>query len=129
MLQSVARRAFTHPIHTIVFVALLASTSYVGVLEGSLLDPSPASGRSTLVADLTSLLDGGRQLRVGEKTGWQWQLDQGAAEDAEKVNSLELYQSVQSLTGLTAGTASRNCDTHFPELVIQRLPQDGAAGG
>ncbi|KAI4286386.1 MAG: hypothetical protein L6R35_004362 [Caloplaca aegaea] len=84
MLQSVARRAFTHPIHTIVFVALLASTSYVGVLEGSLLDPSPASGRSTLVADLTSLLDGGRQLRVGEKTGWQWQLDQGAAEDAEK---------------------------------------------
>lgn len=126
MLQSVARRAFTHPIHTIVFVALLASTSYVGVLEGSLLDPSPFSGSSTSVADLTSLFDGGRQLRVGEKTGWQWQLEKGGKEDAEKVNSLRLYRPVQSLTGPATDTASRSCHTHFPKLLVQRVSQDGA---
>ncbi|KAI4178828.1 MAG: hypothetical protein L6R41_008187 [Letrouitia leprolyta] len=75
-LQSVARSAFTHPIHTIVFVALLASTSYIGVLEGSLLEPNPSAGNTSGVTDLSSLLEGGRQLRVSEQSGWRWQVEQ-----------------------------------------------------
>lgn len=91
-LQSIARRAFTHPIHTIVFVALLASTSYVGVLEGSLLDPNPSSSGIAGVADLASLLDGGRQLSVGEKTGWQWQVEQSMGDNLENVIASERHQ-------------------------------------
>ncbi|KAL9007014.1 MAG: hypothetical protein Q9188_000218 [Gyalolechia gomerana] len=75
-LQSVARSAFTHPIHTIVFVALLASTSYIGVLEGSLLEPNSSTGNASGVADLPSLLEGGRQLRVSEQSGWKWHVEQ-----------------------------------------------------
>ncbi|KAJ5137540.1 hypothetical protein N7526_003773 [Penicillium atrosanguineum] len=37
-LQCISRRACVHPIHTIVVIALLASTTYVGLLEGSLFD-------------------------------------------------------------------------------------------
>ncbi|KAI4105648.1 MAG: hypothetical protein L6R37_002636 [Teloschistes peruensis] len=73
VLQSVARSAFTHPIHTIVFVALLASTSYVGVLEGSLVEPSPTLSPDSLHSvNVTTLLDGARQLEVGRDTNWKW---------------------------------------------------------
>lgn len=85
VLQSIARRAFTHPIHTIVFVALLASTSYVGVLEGSLFDPNPSANNISHAKDLSSLLDGARQLKVGEDTGWKWQTEQGGTDHSENV--------------------------------------------
>ncbi|KAL8958013.1 MAG: hypothetical protein Q9193_004851 [Seirophora villosa] len=125
MLQSVARRAFTHPIHTIVFVALLASTSYVGVLEGSLLDPRPSSGSSTSVADLTSLFDGGRQLRVGEKTGWQWQLEKGGKEDAEKIQHLAVVTLIfpNSLSNVYPRTAPLTDEVPLPnDTSAQTLP-------
>ncbi|KAL8803150.1 MAG: hypothetical protein Q9200_006327 [Gallowayella weberi] len=79
VLQSVARRAFTHPIHTIVFVAILASTSYVGVLEGSLVDPTSTTNGSP-ATDLSSMVEGARQLKVGESTGWKWQVEQGGTD-------------------------------------------------
>lgn len=75
ILQSLSRRAFTHPIHTIVFVALLASTSYIGLLEGSLLDHTSLAGHATGGTDLASLAGNGRRLRLGEQTGWRWQID------------------------------------------------------
>ncbi|KAI9888730.1 MAG: 3-hydroxy-3-methylglutaryl-coenzyme A (HMG-CoA) reductase isozyme [Vezdaea aestivalis] len=62
LFQSLSRRATTHPIHTIVTVALLASTSYVGLLEGSVFD-SPSAAPAL----------GEKQLQVGEQTGWKWQ--------------------------------------------------------
>ena len=73
-LQIVARSAFTHPIHTIVFIALLASTSYVGILEGSLSDhasPQYEPGR----ANIASLVEEGRQLQLGPQTSWKWRTD------------------------------------------------------
>lgn len=80
LLQTVSRSAFTHPIHTIVFVALLASTSYVGLLEGSLFDhTSLGSGLGS--TDLNALVEGGRRLRLGEETLWKWQTDNGGSED------------------------------------------------
>lgn len=72
ILQTVARSAFTHPIHTIVFVALLASTSYVGVLEGSLFDRANP-GNEADNTDITSLVEAGRSLRLGQDTSWKWQ--------------------------------------------------------
>lgn len=83
-LQSVALAAFTHPIYTIFTVAILASTSYHGLLEGSLF------GRADLAADttgtdLTSLVHGGRRLRLGEETSWRWQSDNGPLPDQNLV--------------------------------------------
>ena len=84
LLQNVARRAFTHPIHTIVFVAFLASTCYVGVLEGSLFDRA-SLGREVGSTDINSLVEGSRSLRLGEETLWKWQTVNGGSEDAVTV--------------------------------------------
>lgn len=74
-LQSISRRACAHPIHTIVVVALLASTTYVGLIEGSIFDsirnPKSVAGQ----VDVDTLLQGGRNLRLGESTSWKWQVE------------------------------------------------------
>lgn len=73
-LQAISRRACVHPIHTIVVIALLASTTYVGLLEGSLLDtknPRNVAGQ----VDIDALLQGSRSLRLGESTSWKWQAE------------------------------------------------------
>ncbi|EGS18916.1 3-hydroxy-3-methylglutaryl-coenzyme a reductase-like protein [Thermochaetoides thermophila DSM 1495] len=69
LLQVLARITSTHPIHTIVIVALLASSSYIGLLEESLFD----AARSVRKAEWSSLVEGSRQLRVSEDTAWKWQ--------------------------------------------------------
>ena len=71
LIQSLSRRACLHPIHTVVIVAFLASTTYIGLLESSLFDSvkSNIGGK----ADWDSLIEGSRQLRVGLETGWKWQ--------------------------------------------------------
>ena len=75
-LQWVSRSAFIHPIHTIVSIALLASTCYIGLLEGSLLDDK-SWGDSAGSTDLASLAQDGRRLQLGEETAWKWQTDNG----------------------------------------------------
>ncbi|KAI9788129.1 MAG: 3-hydroxy-3-methylglutaryl-coenzyme A (HMG-CoA) reductase isozyme, partial [Candelina submexicana] len=74
IVQSLSRRACTHPIHTVVFVALLASTTYLGLLEGSLFDGTRSldDGSPT---NFTSLEEGSRTLRTSQETGWKWQVD------------------------------------------------------
>lgn len=76
ILLSVAKKACTHPIHTIVTIAFLGSYSYLGVLDKGLLDLDTAhTGR----VDLQTLLAGSKQLRVGAETNWQWQADETSA--------------------------------------------------
>ncbi|KAI4224578.1 MAG: hypothetical protein L6R36_004566 [Xanthoria steineri] len=83
VLQAVAHRAFTHPIHAIVFVALLASTSYIGILEGSFFDPTPSTSNGSGATDFSSLVEGARQLTVGEGTGWKWQAEKRGSDFVE----------------------------------------------
>lgn len=86
-LQAISRRACHHPIHTIVVIALLASTTYVGLLEGSLFDtfrnPRNVAGQ----VDVDTLLLGSRSLRLGENTAWKWQAEDPASADEYKVRS------------------------------------------
>ena len=73
ILLSVAKKACTHPIHTIVTIAFLGSYSYLAVLDKGLLDTDDAhTGR----VDLHTLLAGSKQLRVAPETNWQWHVDQ-----------------------------------------------------
>ncbi|KAF1982590.1 3-hydroxy-3-methylglutaryl-coenzyme A reductase [Aulographum hederae CBS 113979] len=75
LLQSLSSRACTHPIHTIVFVALIASTTYIGLLEGSLFDTGASTAIGIGRADYSTLENGSKRLRVGEETGWRWQIE------------------------------------------------------
>jgi hydroxymethylglutaryl-CoA reductase (NADPH) len=69
LLQVLSRLTSTHPIHTIVIVALLASSSYIGLLEESLFDAT----RSIRKAEWSSLVEGSRLLRAADDTAWKWQ--------------------------------------------------------
>ncbi|KAH0553032.1 hypothetical protein GP486_006772, partial [Trichoglossum hirsutum] len=92
-LLSISRRACTHPIHTVVFIALLASTTYIGLLEGSLFDREGDLAHTSSTAEWSSLVESGRKLWVGPKTGWKWQLEDagGPSEDIENAEHLALF--------------------------------------
>jgi hydroxymethylglutaryl-CoA reductase (NADPH) len=64
-----------HPIHTIVVIALLASTSYVGLLQQSLFDNDGQANHLQGHVDVESLLEGGRTLELSSRTSWRWQSD------------------------------------------------------
>lgn len=89
-LQSISRRACLNPIHTIVVIALLASTIYVGLLEGSFFDtvrnPRDLAGQ----VDVDLLLQGSRSLRLGESTAWKWQAEDARLQKDGQVRSFIL---------------------------------------
>ena len=90
ILQSLSRRACTHPIHTIVFVALLASTTYIGLLEGSLFETTSSPKDANAKLDLASLVESGRRLRLGAETGWKWQVEASTRGDVDPVGGTAL---------------------------------------
>ncbi|EXJ87124.1 hydroxymethylglutaryl-CoA reductase (NADPH) [Capronia epimyces CBS 606.96] len=71
-LLALSHTACQHPIHTIVAIALLASTSYVGLLQESLFDTGAKSIQYNGGVDVEALLKGSRTLELSEKTAWKW---------------------------------------------------------
>ncbi|KAK8100164.1 3-hydroxy-3-methylglutaryl-coenzyme a reductase protein [Apiospora kogelbergensis] len=69
VLQYFSKIACVHPIYTICAVALIASTTYVGIVKDSLYEATS----STRKADWSSLVEGSRNLVTGPETGWKWQ--------------------------------------------------------
>ena len=111
ILLSVAKKACTHPIHTIVTIAFLGSYSYIGVLDKGLLDTETAyPGR----VDLQTLLAGSKQLHVGAETNWQWQVEEtGAGKQAREL----------ALITLTFPDNSAPSQASVPSNVsVERLP-------
>ncbi|KAF2265469.1 3-hydroxy-3-methylglutaryl-coenzyme A reductase [Lojkania enalia] len=76
LLLSIAAKACTHPIHTIVTIAVLASYSYLGVLDKGLLERE--ADKATGSVDFSALLNGSKRLRVGEETSWKWESEEFA---------------------------------------------------
>ncbi len=76
-LLAVSHLACQHPIHTIVAIALLASTSYVGLLQQSLFDSGIKSLQHNGRVDVEALLKGSRTLELSETTSWKWQFLDG----------------------------------------------------
>lgn len=62
-----------HPIHTIVIVVLIASTSYVRLLESNLFQDVGLPIHDPRQVDVDALLQGSRSLRLGDHTSWRWQ--------------------------------------------------------
>ena len=123
-LQSVSRRAFTHPIHTIVFVALLASTSYVGILEGSLLDHTSVAGNLATGANLTSLAEGGRRLNLGKETSWRWQTESRDTIVVDTVRPKAMQGLERSTDPGTGFSALGPLDPGISRLLVERLSSD-----
>ncbi len=72
-LLAVSNLACQHPIHTVVAIALFASTSYVGLLQESLFDSGIKSLQHNGRVDVGALLQGSRTLELSEKSAWKWQ--------------------------------------------------------
>jgi len=122
ILQTVARSAFTHPIHTIVFVALLASTTYVGVLEGSLFDRGSLTndGGNT---DLSSLAEGAKRLRLGQETSWKWQTEHGGSGDAVTVRDTPPFGYRKPLTDIQDAKHVMVMTLVFPDSLSNTAPR------
>jgi hypothetical protein len=72
VLLSFAKRACVHPVYTIVSVAILASTTYLGLFESSLFDRRITANNAIGRIDLNYLLAGSKQLYAGPETEWKW---------------------------------------------------------
>jgi len=86
VLLSIAKKACSHPIHTIVLIACAASYSYLGALNEGLLESSGIA-RAPGKVDFNTLLAGSKRLHVGEETGWKWELEQAPIEAREVRNT------------------------------------------
>ncbi|RVX69658.1 hypothetical protein B0A52_06722 [Exophiala mesophila] len=82
-LLAVSQLACQHPIHTIVVIALLASTSYVGLLQESLFDSGVKSLQHNGQLDVQALLQGSRTLELSKSTSWKWQFSDHVAPDSQ----------------------------------------------
>ena len=85
-LESVSCAASKHPIHTIVIVAVLASSTYVSLLEGRLFRDSVSINTPTSRTDFESLLTGSKKLLVGEETSWKWQAFDEKSNEVSLIN-------------------------------------------
>lgn len=122
LLQNLSLRAYTHPIHTVVLVALLASSTYIGLLDETLLKPDTRTVRR---ADWSSLVEGSRQLMVGEETGWKWQSRDGEIPVPAGTEHLALLTFVfpDSLSDSSPQTAPHAHTVPLPHnLSIRALP-------
>lgn len=122
ILQSLSRRACTHPIHTIVFVALLASTTYIGLLEGSLFEATSSPKDASARLEFDSLVESGRRLRLSPETGWKWQVETSSQGEVDSVGStamrrytiLTLHQAFEHVALITLV---------FPKSLSNNSPQ------
>lgn len=90
LLQVVSKLTSSHPIHTVVVVALLVSSSYLGLLEESLFDATSTVRK----ADWASFGEGSRSLRAGPDSSWKWQTWDSDAESAKDADHLALLTFV-----------------------------------
>lgn len=75
-LLSLSGRACAHPIYTIISVAIIASTTYLGLLESSLFERQTSLAGSGGRVDFDSLLAGSKRLYAGADSNWNWQIQE-----------------------------------------------------
>lgn len=69
ILQLLTKSTCLHPIHTICVIAVLTSTTYVGLFRETLFHATHSVGKT----EWDSLIIGSRSLIAGPETGWKWQ--------------------------------------------------------
>lgn len=94
-LLSLSGRACAHPIYTIVSVAIIASTTYLGLLESSLFDRQTSLAGAGGSVDFDSLLVGSKRLYAGAESNWNWQIQENGHD--KKVDNVSSCDQVGSL--------------------------------
>ncbi|KAK4982252.1 3-hydroxy-3-methylglutaryl-coenzyme A (HMG-CoA) reductase isozyme, partial [Elasticomyces elasticus] len=105
-LQGISRRACTHPIHTIVFFAFIASTTYISLLETGLFEPAPVHAPGHV--DFKALSAGSRRLHLGQETEWRWRVE----ENGGSQSAMDMAEQNLALLTLV-----------FPDSATDRSPQ------
>lgn len=120
ILQALSTVTSSHPIQTIVVVALLASSTYIGLLQESIFDV----GRDVRKEEWPSLVEGSRRLRAGEDTAWKWQAFDDDAPVPAGADNLALLTLVFPESSMDAPqTAPQVQSVPFPaNLSITALP-------
>ena len=72
-LQSASKWACTHPIYTVLCLGIMASTSYISLLETSLFEPPASTDMVAGGVDSAALLSGSKTLHASPQNGWKWQ--------------------------------------------------------
>ncbi|OPB42619.1 3-hydroxy-3-methylglutaryl-coenzyme A reductase [Trichoderma guizhouense] len=121
LIQFLAKVACSHPIHTIGLIAILASSSYVGLLQETLFGGTASVSK----AEWTSLAEGSRDLIAGPETGWKWQnVEQstGSFDEADHLALLTLvFPEIVSTGAVVAAPHSHAVPTPS-NLSITTLP-------
>jgi hydroxymethylglutaryl-CoA reductase (NADPH) len=123
LLQNLSHRACIHPIHTVVIVAFLASTSYIGLLDRTLFEQGENGLKGR--ADWPFLVEGSKVLQLGEETGWKWQSRDSDSPVDPSIQHLALLTFVfqDSLSTNSRQTAPLAQSIPLPQnLSIQQLP-------
>lgn len=90
ILQFLCKTTCLHPIHTVCTIAILASTTYVGLLKDSVFNAPGNIGK----AEWGSLVAGSRSMITGPQNGWKWQNFDTDAEVLEDLNHQALMTLV-----------------------------------
>lgn len=97
-LLKISQIACQHPIHTIVVIAVFASTSYVGLLQESLFDSGIKASQVNGRVDVGALLDGSRVLELSKGTAWKWQIKEDGHIPSHATVSAPYFTSMYILT-------------------------------
>lgn len=72
-LQLLSRLACEHPIRTVAIFAIVASTSYISLLESNLFEPPTSASNAPGQLHFDAFLAGSKTLSVAPETHWKWQ--------------------------------------------------------
>jgi hydroxymethylglutaryl-CoA reductase (NADPH) len=75
VLVALTHRACVHPIYTIGFFAILASTTYLTLIESTLFNRGDVVFDSLGKIDFNYMLKGSKQLYAGPQTDWKWTVE------------------------------------------------------
>lgn len=119
ILHFLSKTACLHPIHTVCTIAILASTTYVGLLKDSVFHGPGNVGK----AEWGSLVAGSRSLITGPQNGWKWQSFDTDAEILEDLNHQALMTLVFPGSYAEASQTSTASFAPLPgNLSVIRLP-------
>lgn len=94
LLETLSTLTSTHPIRTIAFVAIIASTTYISLLESKLFEPPTSPITASGQLGLESLVPGSITLYTCVDTSWKWQVKDL---DYKPDNHLVCFQKLSTL--------------------------------
>lgn len=121
LLRGVSAAACSHPIQTIVLCAVLASTTYLGLLENSLFSGTTTAADNGGKWDIHSresyqnILAGSKRLRTSEDTNWKWAIEEGEYGSVGNVGFLRVHGGEGTVV-LTGEIVLAGFGYHYPDV-------------